>query len=82
MTIKAIKEKYAEEHKKHGANKTMFTTWDWGDGKCVIIVIADRFGKDVVQVVKVSTGEELLPVGKCRPCDNLDDAIDVAGEMI
>ena len=39
------------------------------------------FGKTVMQVVRVSDGKELLPEGSCRPCDNLDDAIDVAGEM-
>lgn len=27
-------------------------------------------------------GKELLREGSCRPCDNLDDAIDVAGEMM
>lgn len=39
------------------------------------------FGKTVMQVVRVSDGKELLTEGSCRPCDNLDDAIDVASEM-
>lgn len=34
-----------------------------------------------MQIVRVSDGVELLLEGSCRPCDNLDDAIDVAGEM-
>ena len=38
--------------------------------------------KDVIQVIRVSDGKELLSEGRCRPCDNLDDAVDVAGEMI
>lgn len=31
--------------------------------------------------MEVSDGKELLPEGSCRPCDNLDDVIDVADEM-
>lgn len=81
MTIKAIKEKY----RNYGDYaKNMFTVYDWkdGNGKCVIVV--GRLGcynyKDVIQVVRVSDGKELID--GCRPCDNLDDAVDVAGEMI
>lgn len=29
----------------------------------------------------MSDGKELLTEGSCRPCDNLDDAIDAASEM-
>ena len=32
--------------------------------------------------VRVSDGKEMLSQDRCRPCDNLDDAIDVAGEMM
>ena len=39
-------------------------------------------GKYVTQVIRVSDGKELLKDGSCRPCDNLDDAIDVAGEIM
>lgn len=38
-------------------------------------------GKSATQVVRVSDGKELLPEGSRRPCDNLDDAIDVVNEM-
>ena len=84
MTIKAIKEKY-KDYKIKGNEKNMFTTYDYqdGNGKVVIIVNDCRgYGKTVMQVVRVSDGKELLKDGSCRPCDNLDDAIDVAGEMI
>ena len=40
------------------------------------------YGRTVWQVVRVSDGKELIHDGNCRPCDSLDDAIDVAGEMI
>lgn len=84
MTIKAIKEQY--KHYGDPTEKKSFVVYDWqdGNGKCVIVV--SHMGmyryKDVVQVVRVRDGKELLEKGACRPCDNLDDAIDVAGEMI
>ena len=83
MTIKEIKEKY-KDYKRKVNEKNMFTTYDYNDGNGkVVIVVNDSkgFGKTVMQVVRVSDGKELLPEGSCRPCDNLDDAIDVAGEM-
>ena len=84
MTIKAIKEKYKDYHIKDN-EKNMFTTYDYkdGNGKVVIVVNDCRgYGKTVMQVVRVSDGKELLNEGGCRPCDNMDDAIDVAGEMM
>ena len=84
MTIKAIKEKY-KYYEIKGNEKNMFTTYDYqdGNGKVVIVVNDCRgYGKTVMQVVRVSDGKELLKDDSCRPCDNLDDAIDVAGEMM
>lgn len=84
MTIKAIKEKY-KNYKRKANGKNMFTIYNYGNknGKVVIVVNdCKEYGKTVMQVVRVSDGKELLPEGSCRPCDNLDDAIDVAGEMI
>ena len=84
MTIKAIKEQY----KTYGARgeKKSFVTYDYRDGNGKVVIVVSHMGmygyKDVVQVVRVSDGKELLPEGACRPCDNLDDAIDVAGEML
>ena len=83
MTIKEIKEKY-KDYKRKANEKNMFTIYDYNDenGKVVIVVNDCKgFGKTVMQVVRVSDGKELLQEGSCRPCDNLDDAIDVAGEM-
>lgn len=83
MTIKSIKEKY---NGKYGnGEKTMFTVYDYkdGNGKMVIVVTKDpRFGRTVWQAVRVRDGKEMIEAGRCRPCDNLDDAIDVAGEMM
>lgn len=84
MTIKMIREKY-KNYKRKANEKNMFATYDYNDdnGKVVIVVNDCKgYGKTVMQVVRVSDGKELLPEGACRPCDNLDDAIDVAGEMI
>ena len=84
MTIKAIKEKY-RDYKLQGNERNLFKVYDWqdGNGKCVIVVnFCDGFGKTVMQVVRVSDGKPLLPEGSARPCDNLEDAIDVAGEML
>lgn len=84
MTIKSIKEKY-KDYQISGNEKNMFTTYDYNDGNGKVVVVVNNckgFGKTVMQVVRVSDGKELLKNGRCRPCDNLDDAIDVAGEMI
>lgn len=85
MTIKAIKEKY-KNYQIKGNEHNSFVTYNYNDGihnKVVIVVNNCKgFGKTVMQVIRVSDGKELLKNGSCRPCDNLDDAIDVAGEMI
>ena len=84
MTIKAIKEAY-KTYKISGNEHNSFVTADWndGNGKCLIVLNNCKgYGQTVMQVVRVSDGAELLSNGSCRPCDNLDDAIDVAGEMI
>lgn len=86
MTIKAIKAKYARYRAGEYAGENSFTVYDWkdGNGKCVVVVgHVGLYGyKDVIQVVRVSDGAELLDGDRCRPCDNLDDAIDVAAEML
>lgn len=83
MTIKGIKEQYNGKYGR--GEKTMFTTCDYGDGngKVVIVVtMCSPYGRTVWQAVRVSDGKELIPDGNCRPCDSLNDAIDVAGEMM
>lgn len=83
MTIKEIKEKY-KDYKRKANEKNMFTIYDYNDGNGKVVIVVNDckgFGKTVMQVVRVSDGKELLQEGSCRPCDNLDDAIDVAGEM-
>lgn len=86
MTIKEIKEKY--KNYQVGANeKNMFTTYNYKDGNGKVVIVVNShpnkyIGKHVTQVIRISDGKELLNDGSCRPCDNLDDAIDVAGEMI
>jgi hypothetical protein len=83
MTIKAIKEQY-KSYKTEGNEHNSFVVYDYndGNGKVVIVVNMNKFyGKTVMQAVRVKDGKELIEDGKCRPCDNLDDAVDVAGEM-
>lgn len=84
MTIKAIKEQY-RDYKLSAGEKNMFATYDFkgSNGKCVVVVNSHKgYGNTVMQVIRVSDGAELLEDGACRPCDNLDDAIDVAWEML
>lgn len=85
MKIQAIKEEWRGKHEYAGlTGKKMFTVWTFNNpvGKCVVMVINDRdIGKTVVAVIRVETGKDILN-GHSRPCDNMDDAIDVAGEMI
>ena len=83
MTIKAIKEAY-KDYKRVGSEVNRFAVYDYNDGNGkVVIVVNDckSYGKTVMQVVRVRDGKEMLANGSCRPCDNLDDAVDVAGEM-
>lgn len=82
MTIKQIKETYTGRY--GNGEKTMFKTFDYGDGNGKVVIVVTQhsaYRKTVWQVVRVSDGAELIEAGRCRPCDNLDDAIDVAGEM-
>ena len=83
MTIKAIKEKYTG-HYGHG-EKTSFVVYDYRDGNGKIVIVLTRgrsYGWTIWQVVRVSDGAELIPDESCRPCDGLNDAVDVAGEMM
>ena len=88
MTIKSIKEKYATYGCENNTDwYNTFTTFDYndGNGKVVIVVNNCRFkdiGKWVRQIIRVSDGTELLSINRMRPCDNLNDAIDVAWEMM
>ena len=85
MTIKEIKETY-KNYRCSGSERNGFVVYNFNDhGKVVIIVNINKskyIGDYVTQVIRVSDGKELLKNGACRPCDNLDDAIDVAAEMI
>lgn len=82
MTIKAIKEQY-KNYEIIGSEKNMFVTYEDNNEKFVVVVNSNRsYGKTVTQVVRVLDGKEMLQNGSCRPCDNLQDAIDVAIEMI
>lgn len=84
MTIKAIKEKYREYGNKN--ERKSFVVYDYKDGNGKIVIIVSHLGiygyKDVVQAVRVSDGKEMIEKGHCRPCDNLEDSIDVAAEMM
>ena len=83
MTIKAIKEAY-KNYKIEGSETNSFATYDYRDGNGKMVIVVNNckgYGKTVTQVVRVNDGKEMLEEGRCRPCDNLDDAIDVAGEM-
>lgn len=80
MKIKDIKEKYKNYGGEHCSSVVVGGEYV---NKVVIIVEVHPMplGDWVVQVVRVSDGKELLDEGACRPCDNLDDAVDVAFEM-
>lgn len=86
MKIKEIKEKY-KDYKVRAGERNIFSTYDYGDGNGKVVIVVNHnpmkhIGKYVTQVIRVCDGEELLKNGECRPCDNLKDAIDVAGEML
>ena len=85
MTIKQIKEDYKNYQRSYG-ERNSFVVYDWkdGNGKCVIVVNRSpnkMVGDYVTAVIRVRDGKDIAN-GGMRPCDNLDDAIDVAGEMI
>lgn len=83
MTIKAIREAYKDYDLDFGGrNSFVVYNYNDGNGKVVIIVnIHKVHGNTVKQIVRVSDGRELLS-GRARPCDTLDDAVDVADEML
>lgn len=63
----------------------MYKVYDYNDGNGKVVIVATkdrRYGATVWQAVRVKDGKELINSGDCRPCDNMDDAIDVAGEMM
>lgn len=85
MTIKELKEKY-KSYKCYAGEKNSFIIYDYGDGNGKILIVVNRnknryIGRWVVQAIRISDGKELIKNGSMRPCDNLNDAIDVAGEM-
>ncbi len=82
MTIKEIKELYSGKI----SGRVMFRTMKFSEpiGKCVLVVSRSYdpyIGRYVEALVQVSSGEDILN-GHSRPCDNMDDAADVVGEMI
>lgn len=84
MTIKEIKEKY-KDYLRQGREKNSFVVYKWKNDEDKYVIIVNRhpckyIGSYVTGLVRVRDGKELLS-GSSRPCDNLDDAIDVAGEM-
>lgn len=82
MTIKAIKEKY-KDYQIRGNEKNMFVIFEDNNEKFVVVVNSNKsYGKTVTQIIKVSNGKEMLQNESCRPCDNLQDAVDVAMEMM
>ena len=84
MTIKQIKEAY-RDYQIRGNERNSFVTYDYNDGNGKVVIVVNNckgYGKTVMQVVRVRDGKELMAKGSCRPCDNLDDAVDVAGEMM
>lgn len=84
MTIKAIKEQY-QNYKINGNETNSFVIYDWKDGNGKMVIVVNNckgYGKTVMQVIRVKDGKEMIKNGSCRPCDNLDDAIDLAGEMM
>jgi hypothetical protein len=84
MKIKEIKSEWINKPCTWcNSAKRMFAVHSFNDiGKCVIVVVNDPYlGKTVDAVIPVKTGKDILN-GHSRPCDNMVDAIDVAGEMI
>lgn len=83
MTIKAIKEAYANY--KADCGKTMYKVYDFGGEYGKGVIICKNAGHDlktVDQVVRVADGKELLADHRWRWCDNLEDAVSVASEML
>ena len=84
MLIKDIKVRYRDYLREVYGGGNSFRTVNWPEygGKIVLVVNVDRsFGDTLIQAVRVSDGVELLG-DRSRPCDSLDDAEDVAWEML
>ena len=85
MKIKDIKAKYQQiEEIKGLSGKKQFTVFTFEEpiGKCVVVVVNNFYmDRVVVALVQVSTGIDIL-ADHSRPCDNMEDAIDVADEIV
>ena len=87
MTIKAIKEEFAKKTRYQGISggKWQFTVWRMTKkGKCVLCVqnLGGYEGRWVVACISTIDGKDLFHNDHSRPCDNMDDAIDVASEIL
>lgn len=85
MTIKQIKQQLSGMEKIQGlSGKKSFEIRTFDEfGKCVVCMINDPYLlKYVVACVQVSTGVDLFYGSHSRPCDNLTDSGDVAGEIL
>lgn len=86
MTIKELKEKY-KNYRFVSSERNCFVVYNYKDGNGKILIIVNKhknryIGGYVTQAIRVDDGKELIEDGWYRPCDNLDDAIDVACEMM
>lgn len=84
MTINELRKQY-KPYKIKDNEHNSFTYYDYDDGNgpvAIVVNVCPGYGKTVMQVVRIKDGKELLPEGRCRPCDDLGDAVDVAGEML
>lgn len=82
MTIKQIKETY-KTYKNDNGNTFLTHDYKDGNGKVVIVVKVIRgYGDCITQIVRTSDGAELLEEGACGYAYSLEDAVDVAGEML
>lgn len=83
MKIIDAKRKY-KNYKVQTGERNIFTVADYNDENGKILVVMNYnpyYGRTVVQGVRLRDGKELLADGACRPCDNIQDAVDVLGEM-
>ncbi len=86
MTIKEIKTEWSKKTiYQGGSGKWQFTTYQLTrNGKCVIAVQnEDRdYGRTVVACISTLDGKDIFHNHHSRPCDNMNDAVDVASEII
>jgi len=85
MTIKEIKENYKNYNRSYGEHNS-FVVYDYNDGNGKVVIVVNissnkYVGNYVTAVIRVKDGKDIA-CDQMRPCDNLSDAIDVAGEMI